>query len=77
MAGRPRLILADEPTGQLDRSSGAAVVDLLLAAAEHADAGLVIATHDPTIAARLRVAWSMHDGQLATAQRTEAVAWSR
>ena len=76
LAGEPRLILADEPTGQLDRASGAAVVDVLLAAADHAGAALVVATHDPTVAARLAERWEMHSGRLETA--TEGVpAWSR
>ena len=76
LAGRPALILADEPTGQLDRASGAAVVDLLLAAAGHAGAGLVVSTHDPTVAARLPTCWEMHSGCLTTAPATEE-AWSR
>ena len=50
LAGPAALILADEPTGQLDRASGAAVVDVLLAAAAHAGAALVVSTHDPTVA---------------------------
>jgi ABC-type lipoprotein export system ATPase subunit len=77
LAGRPRLILADEPTGQLDRASGAAVVDVLLAASAHADAGLVVSTHDPTVAARIPEVWEMRDGRLSAARRKEATAWSR
>jgi predicted ABC-type transport system involved in lysophospholipase L1 biosynthesis ATPase subunit len=73
LAGSPRLILADEPTGQLDRASGAHVVDLLLEAAAHAGAALVVSTHDPTVAERLQARWQMHSGRLTT---TEA-AWSR
>jgi ABC-type lipoprotein export system ATPase subunit len=64
LAGRPRLILADEPTGQLDRASGAAVVEVLLAAAEHTSAALVVATHDPAVAERLSERWRMHSGRL-------------
>jgi putative ABC transport system ATP-binding protein/lipoprotein-releasing system ATP-binding protein len=75
LAGRPALILADEPTGQLDRTSGAAVVDVLLAAAEHAEAALVVSTHDPTVAQRLPEAWEMHSGRLVTPVQEEA--WSR
>jgi ABC-type lipoprotein export system ATPase subunit len=75
LAGRPVLILADEPTGQLDRASGTAVIDVLLAAAEHADAALVIATHDPTAARRLADVWELHSGRLATTQNKEQ-AWS-
>jgi ABC-type lipoprotein export system ATPase subunit len=75
LAGRPRLILADEPTGQLDRSSGAAVVDVLLAAAEHAGAGLVVSTHDPTVAGRIPDVWEIRDGRLSGA-RAKAATWS-
>ncbi|MBX5469416.1 MAG: ATP-binding cassette domain-containing protein [Thermoleophilaceae bacterium] len=73
LAGRPRLILADEPTGQLDRASAAAVVDVLLAAAEHGDAALVVATHDPLVADRLPERWQMRSGRL----ETREAAWSR
>jgi ABC-type lipoprotein export system ATPase subunit len=66
LAGRPRLVLADEPTGQLDRESGAEVVTALLAAAQHSGAALVVATHDPDVAARLPQRWEMHSGRLTT-----------
>jgi putative ABC transport system ATP-binding protein/lipoprotein-releasing system ATP-binding protein len=72
LAGRPSLILADEPTGQLDRANGAEVVRVLLEAADHAGAALVIATHDPTVAERLSDRWEMRDGRLA-----KEAAWSR
>ena len=64
LAGQPRLILADEPTGQLDSVSAAAVVDVLLAASAHAGAALVISTHDLQLAARLPERWEIHNGQL-------------
>jgi putative ABC transport system ATP-binding protein/lipoprotein-releasing system ATP-binding protein len=76
LAGRPRLVLADEPTGQLDRASGAAVVDVLLAAAEHAGAALVVSTHDPRVADRLSERWEIHSGRLASPASKET-AWSR
>jgi ABC-type lipoprotein export system ATPase subunit len=66
LAGEPRLILADEPTGQLDRASSASVLDVLLAAADRSDAALVVATHDPTVADRLPERWQMRDGRLTT-----------
>jgi ABC-type lipoprotein export system ATPase subunit len=64
LAGDPRLILADEPTGQLDHEIGAHVVDLLLKAADHAGAALVLSTHDPAVGARLAVNWAIADGKL-------------
>jgi ABC-type lipoprotein export system ATPase subunit len=73
LAGRPRLILADEPTGQLDRTNAVAVAELLLAAAEHGGAALVVATHDPLVADRLPERWQMHSGRL----QTREAAWSR
>jgi ABC-type lipoprotein export system ATPase subunit len=77
LAGEARLILADEPTGQLDRASGAAVVDVLLAAAEHSGAALVVSTHDPTVANRLPERWEMHSGRLRQPDREKEPAWSR
>ncbi len=74
LAGDPTLILADEPTGQLDRASGAVVIDVLLAAAGHAGAALVISTHDLTVAERLPTRWEMHSGALTTTAKEEA--WS-
>lgn len=64
LAGESRLILADEPTGQLDREIGSRVIDLLLEAAEHANAALLISTHDPAIATRLSTRWQLADGEL-------------
>jgi putative ABC transport system ATP-binding protein/lipoprotein-releasing system ATP-binding protein len=76
LAGEPRLILADEPTGQLDGENGAAVVRVLLAAADLTNAALVVATHDPAVAQRLDERWEMHSGRLAAASPEEE-AWSR
>jgi len=62
LAARPRLILADEPTGQLDSAHAAQVVGLLLDAATLLGAALVLSTHDLTIADRLPGRWQMADG---------------
>jgi ABC-type lipoprotein export system ATPase subunit len=64
LATRPLLILADEPTGQLDRRTADHVVDVLLATAADIGAALVIATHDPAFAGRLAEQWHMRDGRL-------------
>ena len=64
LAGRPRLVLADEPTGQLDFATGATVIDALMEAVDHLDAALVVTTHDPRTAARLSTRWTMADGEL-------------
>ncbi|WP_199711358.1 ABC transporter ATP-binding protein [Tessaracoccus antarcticus] len=70
LAGEPRLILADEPTGQLDRDTAAHVLDILEAAADSSGAALVVATHDPVVADRYPHRWSIEDGRL----RTDAAA---
>ncbi|MDQ1751749.1 MAG: hypothetical protein QOE71_2805 [Pseudonocardiales bacterium] len=64
LASAPALILADEPTGQLDHVAASAVIDVLLLASAELDAALVVATHDPLIAERLTELWRMHDGTL-------------
>jgi ABC-type lipoprotein export system ATPase subunit len=67
VATQPALVLADEPTGKLDRAAGAQVVRLLLHACDHIGAGLVVSTHDRTVARRMDVVWNLHDGELAAA----------
>ena len=64
LAGRPRLILADEPTGQLDHANGTLVIDALIAAATESGAALVVNTHDPAITARFAQVWTMASGRL-------------
>ncbi|GAA2076420.1 ABC transporter ATP-binding protein [Actinomadura alba] len=64
LAASPRLIVADEPTGQLDSPHALTVIDLLVDAATDLGATLVVATHDPRIAGRLPRRWAMHDGTL-------------
>ncbi|MGI9033192.1 MAG: ABC transporter ATP-binding protein [Acidimicrobiales bacterium] len=64
LAGRPRLVLADEPTGQLDHPTAAGVIDALLKTTAALRAGLVVTTHDPLVAKRLPQRWHMADGAL-------------
>jgi putative ABC transport system ATP-binding protein len=63
-APRPQLLLADEPTGNLDSSTGAAIIDLLFERAGHAGAGLLVITHDAAVAARAGRTVHMTDGRL-------------
>ncbi|MEU0696816.1 ATP-binding cassette domain-containing protein [Streptomyces niveus] len=64
LALRPRLVLADEPTGQLDRATGQRIIDVLIAAADEIGAALVVTTHDPAVAERFAERWEMHEGRL-------------
>jgi putative ABC transport system ATP-binding protein len=63
-ACRPPILLADEPTGNLDSATGASVIDLLLSM--HRDYGttLVLVTHDAALASLMQRVVSMRDGRL-------------
>ncbi|MBL7492193.1 ABC transporter ATP-binding protein [Frankia sp. AgB1.9] len=64
---QPRLLLADEPTGQLDHAAADVVMTSLLDARARLGAALVVSTHDPLIADRLSGRWVMRDGAVAGA----------
>jgi putative ABC transport system ATP-binding protein len=72
LANRPRLLLADEPTGELDQGTGEQIATVL----DRVNAGgtaLVIVTHDSVLASRARRVLSMRDGRLSEAvERTPA-----
>jgi ABC-type lipoprotein export system ATPase subunit len=61
---RPRLLLADEPTGQQDHAHAGKLLDLLVEIADESGTALVIATHDPAVADRMGHRWSIADGVL-------------
>jgi ABC-type lipoprotein export system ATPase subunit len=61
---RPRLLLADEPTGALDRSRADALVAELLASQMRDDCGLIVVTHDERVAGRFRRVLDLVDGRL-------------
>ncbi|HHQ41655.1 MAG TPA: ABC transporter ATP-binding protein [Chromatiales bacterium] len=61
---RPRLILADEPTGNLDRASGREVVELLERLHRERGMTLVVVTHDPELGGRARRRLHMRDGRI-------------
>ena len=64
---RPRLILADEPTGNLDGRTGDAVIDLLFALRAEHGATLLLITHDPALAARCGRRVELEDGRVSAA----------
>jgi predicted ABC-type transport system involved in lysophospholipase L1 biosynthesis ATPase subunit len=63
LIGRPNLVLADEPTGNLDSRTAGQVIDLLLGLQERDKFALVVATHDDGLAARLSRQVQLLDGQ--------------
>ena len=72
LAQQPRLLLADEPTGQLDHTTATGVIDVLLEAATQTGAALVISTHDPAVGERLPRCWTVDDGQLSLDRAPDA-----
>ena len=64
LAPRPALLLADEPTGNLDQATGAVVIDLLFGLAHDAGATLLLVTHDAALAARCGRSVHMADGRV-------------
>ena len=64
LVAKPRLLLADEPTGNLDSVTGAAVLDLLMAEVRTQGAALVLVTHDAEVAARASRTHMLRDGTL-------------
>lgn len=65
MAAAPDLLLADEPTGQLDRANSTLLLDRVLEWQSRSGAALLIATHDETVAQRMGQVWRMDHGRLA------------
>jgi ABC-type lipoprotein export system ATPase subunit len=68
----PGLLLADEPTGQLDQATGQALIRQLIEVSEKAGSALVIATHDPAIARQMKTVWRMDFGRLETVAKLRA-----
>ena len=72
LSPRPQIILADEPTGNLDGKTGEQVVDLLFGLQRRRQATLVLVTHDLTLAGRCGRLVRMADGRIAGAELASA-----
>jgi lipoprotein-releasing system ATP-binding protein len=66
MINDPDVILADEPTGNLDPQNSAAVAELLYSAAESRNKSLVVVTHDEKVSGRAQLQYALEDGVLLT-----------
>ena len=64
LANRPKIVLADEPTGNLDPATANEVFDLLVSLARDARLAAIIATHNPSLAARMDRTVRLEDGHL-------------
>jgi putative ABC transport system ATP-binding protein len=75
LANNPPILLADEPTGNLDSATGRSVIDLLLDVNRTRKTTLVLVTHDPELAAVADVAVALRDGRVVrvTTRAAEAV----
>lgn len=69
LAGSPRILLADEPTGQLDSHTAAQMIDLISSIAHDDGVAVLLSTHDPSILARADRVLELHDGVLRAAAR--------
>jgi putative ABC transport system ATP-binding protein len=66
LVSRPALLLADEPTGQLDSETGAAIMTLLASLVHDRGMAALVATHDPALASRADRVLELHDGRLSS-----------
>ena len=64
LAHQPRLVLADEPTGNLDQTNSDAITELLIARTAETGSALVVVTHDPRVAMRMDRVLHMRDGAI-------------
>lgn len=68
IVSRPRILIADEPTGQLDSRTATTIMDLLVDLAHTQGIAAIVATHDPLLVARADRVIELHDGRLTGAQ---------
>jgi ABC-type lipoprotein export system ATPase subunit len=74
LANDPQVLLADEPTGNLDSTTGAEIIELLLSLSEDGTRTVVVVTHDAEIAARAHRIVRMQDGRILEASPAGAAA---
>jgi putative ABC transport system ATP-binding protein len=72
LAPNPAILIADEPTGNLDEATGAEIIQLLFAGHEQRGTTLVLVTHDPALAARCDRVVRLRSGRIETAPRPAA-----
>jgi putative ABC transport system ATP-binding protein len=72
LAHDPRLILGDEPTGELDSETAKTVLDLMLEAQQEIGATLIVVTHDAGVAARMDRVVTLRDGKVVDDRRKGA-----
>ena len=73
IVGEPKIIFADEPTGNLDSLTGAKVEELLFGYNRDKGVTLIIVTHDPELAAKCDMLVSIKDGEIESVEQKSAV----
>jgi putative ABC transport system ATP-binding protein len=73
LAPNPAILIADEPTGNLDETTGSEIIDLLFAGHEQRGTTLVLVTHDAALAARCDRVVRLRSGRIENAPQLEAV----
>ena len=71
LANEPHVLLADEPTGNLDSATGAEIIELLMSLSAEGQRTVIVVTHNSDVAARAHRVIRMQDGRLATSQANE------
>ncbi len=74
---KPSIVLADEPTGNLDERTAREVADLLLQISETYATTLIVVTHNPELASKMRRIFGLVDGKLVELSRDESWPWSK
>ena len=74
LAPNPAILIADEPTGNLDETTGAEIIELLFAGHARRSSTLVLVTHDPVLAARCDRVVRLRSGRIETAPARQIAA---
>jgi putative ABC transport system ATP-binding protein len=72
LANKPSIVLADEPTGDLDSKTGKEVMNALRDLSNHEGATVIVVTHDPTVASMASKIFEMRDGKIINEQRKKS-----
>src|ERR1700726_1418091 len=70
LAPDPAILVADEPTGNLDEATGASIIDLMFALKRERGATLIVATHDPALASKCERRIELRSGRIEDAAAT-------
>jgi ABC-type lipoprotein export system ATPase subunit len=73
LINQPRVLLADEPTGNLDERTGGQVMDLLLTACDEEKTGLILVTHNPSFAESADSQVFLKEGKLSADEESEEI----